>query len=247
MTLILGVIRQDYVWQSSDNRVSIEGKKRDDDSIKHVSLRCPDGSGLLSYAGLAEIKGVTISDWIRKILHGETRTLEQSLILIAEEATKEISDKCELIMLVAAFSNKETWLYQISNVQGQNWTSIDKKFSITKTPITEPVCYALGSGRSHISKEDMSLLEKTKRIHPRKTEEFLNLLIGINGRTAKRDSEQVSESCVAVVMPAKGEPFSGIVYDPNKQSKKIRTIPLVLFGIDTTDMMSELMGKFPKN
>lgn len=246
MTLILGIIRQDYVWQSSDNRVSVNGKRRDDDSIKHVSLRCSDGTGLLSYTGLAEIEGMTISDWIRKLLHGETRTLEQSLVLITQEATKEVSDKHELIILIGTFVNKSAWLYQISNVQGRNWRSIDKTFSITKTLITKPECYALGSGRYRISSEDMALLEKIKHKHPRKPEDFLNVLIGINERTAKHDIEKVGESCVAVAMPAKGEPFSGIIHDPNKLSKKIRTIPLVLFGIDTTDMMSDLMSKSAK-
>lgn len=110
MTLILGIIRKDYVWQSSDNRISVNKKRRDDDSIKHVSLRCPDGAGLLSYAGLAEIKGMMTSDWIRKLLHGQTRTLEQSLVLITEEATKEVSDKCELIMLIGAFTNNTACL-----------------------------------------------------------------------------------------------------------------------------------------
>lgn len=106
-----------------------------------------------------------------------------------------------------------------------------------------PACYALGSGRYDITSKDMALLEKIKHKHPKNPEQFLNVLIGINERTAKYDSEQVSESCVAVAMPAKGEPLSGIIHDPNKLSKKIRTIPLVLFGIDTTDMMSGLMNK----
>ena len=71
MTLNLTIVNSWGIWQCSDGRlVDLSTRKVTDDySVKHVTLRCPDGVALIAYAGIGRMdKDVEISDWIREIL-----------------------------------------------------------------------------------------------------------------------------------------------------------------------------------
>ena len=56
MTLTMTIVAPWGVWQCADHRlVWIEGGKateREDVSVKHLAIRCPDGVALISYSGL---------------------------------------------------------------------------------------------------------------------------------------------------------------------------------------------------
>src|SRR6266567_527499 len=84
MTLNLTIVNPWGIWQCSDHRLTdtVTGKLVDDYSIKHVILRCPDGAALLAYAGAGRINSLDLSDWLREILRGESRTLDQTCIHI---------------------------------------------------------------------------------------------------------------------------------------------------------------------
>jgi hypothetical protein len=49
LTQTITLIADHGIWQSSDMRTSIGGVTKDDYSIKHVTVNCPDGVALLSY------------------------------------------------------------------------------------------------------------------------------------------------------------------------------------------------------
>src|SRR4030042_2507452 len=91
MTLNITIVAPWGIWQCSDHRVSIIqcGKivKKDDNSMKHIAVSCRDGTALISYAGLAEIEGLHISDLLRELLRGQSRSLDETLIFIREQAT----------------------------------------------------------------------------------------------------------------------------------------------------------------
>ena len=95
------------------------GRIVDDDVVKHVFLRCSDGAALLAYAGIGRLSGVEISDWIRETLRGESRTLDQSLILLRENATRDLGPQLKGRMhhmfSIGAFLNGVPWFVQIRN------------------------------------------------------------------------------------------------------------------------------------
>ena len=92
MTLNLILINQSGIWQSSDLRLidPRTGYLMDDFSVKHVTLRCTDGTAVVAYTGVGSVGGVHISDWVRQILRGESRTVDQSLIFLRERATEDL-------------------------------------------------------------------------------------------------------------------------------------------------------------
>src|SRR4051794_4115793 len=97
MTLILTIVAPWGVWQSSDHRLTdvqpggrIVGA-RPNYSIKHVTIRCNDGGALVGYTGLGRVNGADVSDWLRRQLRGESRSLDETLILIRERADKYLA------------------------------------------------------------------------------------------------------------------------------------------------------------
>jgi hypothetical protein len=245
MTLIQGIIRQNHSWLCTDNRVSVNNKFRDDNHVKHVGIKCPDGTALLAYTGLAELLDSTkISDWVRSVIRGEIRNVEQTIHFIAESATKEISNYYPLIFVVSAFINKKAYLFEVKNVKDRNsLQSPLKEFTILKTSVDKSLYFSAGSGSGSISSSERLRIAKIIGKPPRKIKDFQNLLITINQKVSKADKERVSESCVAVDMPMSGEPVNSVVKNAGGEV----VVPFVIFGVDMTGTMEVLSRGLSKN
>lgn len=239
MTLIQGIIRPDHAWLCTDNRVSVNNKFRDDNNVKYVGIKCPDGTALLAYTGLAELKDDTkTSDWVRSIIRGETRNVEQTIQFIKESAEIEIGDYYPLIFVITAFIKNNPYLYEVKNVKDRNsLTSPLKKFSILKFPVDKPLYYSSGSGSGFISISERQRLAKIINKNPRNIKDFQGLLISVNQKISKLDKQRISESCIAVDMPITGEPVNSMV----KGMTNDVSVPFVIFGIDMTGTMEILL------
>ncbi len=248
MTFIQGIIRPDHIWIGTDNRVSTNNKFKNDDHVKYVGIRCSNGTALLSYTGRAELSdGTKMSDWVRSVIRGENRDVESTVLVISDSANKEFGNYSPLPVLVsviAAFVNSKAILYQIANIADKNsWDKPLHHFSILKVPVDKPLYYAAGGGSFSITDGEKERLRKIIAKKPRSSKDFLNLLIEVNKQVAHKDKERVSPSCIAVEMPAKGEPINTV--GNGSQHISPAAIPFVLFGIDTTEMMQSTVSLLP--
>jgi hypothetical protein len=97
VTLTMTIVAPWGVWQSADHRlVWIERGKateREDVSVKHLAIRCPDGVALISYSGLGALdRKLHVSDWMRELVRGENRrTIDGTLIRIGEAVTSGLA------------------------------------------------------------------------------------------------------------------------------------------------------------
>src|SRR5712691_6613249 len=143
MTLNLTIVNTWGIWQCSDHRLvdPATGELVDNYSIKHVILRCPDGAALLAYAGAGRIGSLDLSDWIRETLRGESRTLDQSFILIRENATRDLAPLLRArgihhMFSIGVFLAGRPWVVQIRNFTAQagvlNGTTLDHFETVAK-------------------------------------------------------------------------------------------------------------------
>ncbi len=146
--------------------------------------------------------------------------------------------------MIAAFVNGKAILYQIANIAGKHsWNKPLNHFSLLKMLVDTSLYYAAGTGSSYITNGERERLGNIAAKKPRSPQEFLNLLIEVNRKVAHKDKERVSMSCIAVDMPAKGEPVHTV--SNGTQHISPADIPFVLFGIDTTEMTQLNVSRMP--
>src|SRR5438445_10999729 len=124
MTLNLTIVNYSGAWQSADHRITDlkDGRKLDDESMKIVISRCRDGSFLLAYAGIGtmDIRGdiITLSEWLREIMRGKLRTVDESMTFISDAATQDIGQPLTQhrhLFSVAPFMQTRPWAFQTRN------------------------------------------------------------------------------------------------------------------------------------
>ena len=79
VTLTMTIVAPWGVWQCADHRlVWIERGKatdREDFSVKHLAIRCPDGVAPISYSGIGALdRKLHVSDWMRELIRGREPT-----------------------------------------------------------------------------------------------------------------------------------------------------------------------------
>lgn len=257
MTLIITAIKNETIWQSSDNRISIKrlGQKpvfRDDNSIKHVTIECPNGTALLAWTGLAELpdyKRTKTSDWISEILRGETRNLNTTLEQIRHKASEEIGDYAFLLFSIAAFLDNKPYYYEITNGDGEKWQTkpLNKVFTLFTKEISKPEAHIGGGAMHHISRKDQDLLRRMLTVDG-KPEDFGNILAGVNKRTSVHCDychKTVSSSCVTVYIQNMKEPVVRTTVTHLGESRIEKSlIPYVIRGVDTVEYMKGMMEVF---
>src|SRR6266536_320977 len=87
------------VWQCSDQRAAwvvrnqrtgeLTVIRTDDSSVKHIQFQCRDGAALLAYSGLSTVGTDDFSDWLRRLLRGQSRTVAETLIRIRAPAARQ--------------------------------------------------------------------------------------------------------------------------------------------------------------
>ena len=246
MTLNMTIVAPWGIWQSADRRLTnpSTGKVEDDASIKHVAVRCSDGTALITYTGIGRVHDVPTSDWIRHLIRGENRTVDQTLIMIREAATSTfpaIAPGFELTFNIGAFLGKRPWAAVITNRQLNG--SVQTRFETSAIQVDQhnPGVMITGT-RLAVSAADSSLLTKAARNKPKRTRFYHELLAGVNLRASSHPTygRLISPTCITVHMPAKGEPVNFRSHDPTAAATNQRGggIPIVLFGIDMTEISS---------
>jgi len=246
MTLNLTVVNAWGIWQCSDHRLvdPATGKVGDNRSIKHVILRCPDGAALLAYAGAGRVGGVDLSDWIRETLRGETRTLDQSFILIRDNATRDLapllrSQGIYHMFSIGAFVVGRPWIVEIRNfvhTDGQRGAILDH-FEMAAKEITDAGQGFVFGDPHAITRADQDKLIALATRKPRRPKEFRDLLASMNRRAAGTASgkKTVSVGCVTSYLPPAGEPVESEFHN-EAGAPPPPLVPVVVFGIDMTDI-----------
>jgi len=251
MTLNLVLVAPWGIWQSSDHRLidPRTGELVDDYSIKHVSVSCADGTALITYTGIGSVKGIHISDWLRGVLRGKSRSLDDSFILIKELATRWISPisagKYHLVFNVGAFLTGNAWLVQIGNHQlAADWRSLPPtpEFHTSAKRIEHEPIAVISGARDAVHQKDTALLARVVRRRPKKPTDFHGLLAGINRRASEhpQQGKWITPACVTAHMPPAGEPIETKMH--GWESGEDRTVPIVFRGIDLTDS-SQLLSE----
>lgn len=251
MTLNITAFSKWGIWQVSDHRLTDPNTRKmiDDNSVKHVGLRCRDGFAILAYAGVGKVHGVEISDWIREILRGESRTLDGNLIYLREKSTEDLGPlldrKTRHMFSIAAILGGKSWIVQIRNFDCNKSGILGppkREFATVAQPV-EVLPQVFVFGAPTISIQEMNRIKKAIEHKPDRPENISNLLAKINEKASNhpRNGYLVSPSCLTTYMPPTGEPTSSKFHGREKGSKVI-VVPLLLFGIDTTEIMRDLIN-----
>lgn len=249
MTLNITIVAQWGIWQCSDHRLTnpITGRLVEDDSVKHVAFRFPDGGALLAYSGIGSVAGISISDWVREVLRGETRSLDNTFIYLREQATRSIGPfvqgKYHHVFSIGAFLQGHPWIIQIRNFVSKTpdvigpplGEFITVAFEIKEKPL---VCVS-GEHRS-LGQKDSDELAKIASNHPRKADEFHNLLAKYNKKASQHRiyGKVISPTCATSFMPPEAGPINSKFHQGGTNQGKNLTLPMLLFGIDLTEISS---------
>jgi hypothetical protein len=244
VTLNLTLINWHGAWQCSDHRVSIEGRPVDDIATRHVVLRCRDGAALVAYAGAGRKGDHEPYEWMTAILHGDDRTLDESLILLRDAATRDLGPNAASagirhMFTVAAFFRGTPWLLQIRNFQDlASPPRTNFESSSRQVPEGGGAVSSCGSSLA-VSLEGRKLLEGVAQMRPRKTEDFHGLLYAINRRAAQSPASRgtVSLACSTTFLTPDGERWESFSYDDSGKRRSDPVYPAVNQGVDSAHSM----------
>ncbi len=219
----------------------------DDYSIKHVILRCPDGAALLAYAGAGRINSLDLSDWLREILRGESRTLDQTCIHIRENATRDLAPllrapNIQHMFSIGAFLQGRPWVVQIRNFDPLAGGIILNHFDTVAKEISHAgQGFIFGGDPGAVVPSDQKRLMTIAAKKPRHPKDFRKLLASINYRAAaSKAGRSISRGCVTSYIPPAGEPFESEFHNTTGGPRSM-IVPMLLFGIDLTEIQRTLM------
>jgi hypothetical protein len=207
MTLTITMIRPEGIWQSADNRVTIDGQLIDDERPKQLHVICPPLPGgpqlLLAFTGLARLPdGTPTIQWARETLRGEQRFIMPMLEHLRDRLSRDVgrSHLWENLLIFSGgiFEGDKRFYVEIRNVELKTWKP-KREFDFIVCEVVEPMVFIAGSGQVAVSKEDWDLLRTQSRVRPAKWENHLGLLAAVNRRTAagKKSMKSVSPWCSA--------------------------------------------------
>ena len=246
MTFTVTIINDHGVWQSSDFRLldPSNGTCADEFSIKQMDFVCKDGCFSITYAGVGRVFDIHLTDWMRKLTRGESRTVDETLVMIRESATQDLAPvllkarprPIEHAFCIGAFVAGTPWAVNIVN------SRMDGIVLPHFETIGQRVPQGLGGFMAwprYASDKDMALLQRLCGKKPRKSHEFFEILARVNRRVSSRNVSRgsVSEHCVTTFMPPAGHGMQTKYHYMPKNAPSI-TKPVQLFGIDLTEMLS---------
>ena len=250
MTLTMTIVAPWGVWQCSDHRVTWikRGKpiRTEDDSFKHIQVSCGDGVALITYSGLGAIDNdIHISDWTRRLLRGQSLTVDQSLIRIREEATAKLGRRAadagiHHAFLVGAFLQRRPWLVAIWNMQWPPGSPpLDHFETQAVSAEEEPRLLVFGSGGDAITDDDRTLLKRITQRRPKRPEDYSQLLAAIH-RRAKHSKHSkrrtISEQCTTTFMPPSGDGIQTNIHWTPPGKPLFPVVPSLLYGVDLTEL-----------
>jgi hypothetical protein len=167
VTLNMTIVAPWGIWQCSDHRVTdlqqdartkiwkVTGTR--DHSMKSIEVRCHDGAAVITYCGLGKLHPKSdddISDWVRRLIRNENRTVDQTLAHICDGATRQLalparSVETEHTFSVGAFVRGLPKVVTITNSPLAPSGRIPlQHFEIRPFPSSEPLVTGSGGMRS---------------------------------------------------------------------------------------------------
>lgn len=256
MTLNLTLITPSGAWQCADHRLTDprSGRPIDDYTHKHLSLRCPDGSALITFAGAGRVGDIDVVQWLREVLRGESGTVDQSLIHLRNAATRDlgpiVGGRLPHMFSVAAFLGGRPWIAQIRNfkgVDGQPSGPFLREFeTIAKHLERGGHAWSIYGAYDAVSAKDVALLIHASQRRPRLPDDYHGLLAAVNRRTAHSSLSRgtVSPHCTTHFVPPTGDPFSTKFHAEGSARGLRTTAPMLLFGIDVGELMDAAFQTF---
>jgi len=255
MTLVISLVTEYGAWASLDHRLTEfpDGRLITDSSVKHVILRCCDGCALVSYTGLGRVGRIDLSRWIREVLRGESRTVDESLIDLREQATARIGLPAKRLdvahlFLAGAFIDGQPWAAEIRNFRsatGLTPGGIQPVFETAAMHAGEPMLAVGGAGRDAILDSDRKLLARIRKRRPSRPEDYMTVLGAVSRRAAESRhpaAQTVSRSCTVVFIPPSGNGVKKEWYGPEEgRSLAPNGFSHLLFGIDLDESASEMI------
>lgn len=257
VTLVLGLIRQEGVYACVDHRLTHTRARRvaDDAATKHVIVHYPPmrvgPRAVITYTGNAFAPDGTRTDiWIRNILGGGVQeAIGTSMNRIHEGLINDFGPAGKgLIVNVLAIDGDHRYFGGFSNIKAarpDGSASIESTFGYSMKEETEPYWFANGSGAFTLQAENdlvdrMQGLVETAPADPR---EHMDVLALVNRRVAEHEPT-VSPHSSAVFQPPPHSELGpiGWTYTEGEESVPLH-LPLILCGIDTTDMSAEVAGR----
>jgi hypothetical protein len=233
-------------------RTSIGGAPKDDFSFKHVIVKCPDGDAVLSYAGAGSIpvagKYVDISDWVRQILRGPARRLDETFIYLRERATEDLGKllserRIAHMFTGAAFLDGVPWVLQIRNFPEWRSGAAPKIEPVFQTSVGKiPPGNRLITYWPPLQPSEHQRLTRLSPKRPRHWKEVSKLLASVNLQVAKRKPSTVSRHCVVTYLANPKDLKDGVHTEFCNGDRQIRPFfpACICLGIDMTDI-SRLM------
>jgi hypothetical protein len=258
MTLNITIVAPWGIWQCSDLRLTRwpRGDIVDDYSIKHVTARCTDGTALISYTGLGRVGQYSVSDWLRRTLRGESRTVDDTLSFIREKATSRLGRNAASLgirhtFIVGAFLAGRPWAAAITNMSPDRPLERPptRTFNTSALMVGEdyrPMAFVTGA-REAVAPEDMTLLDRISTRWPKRPIDYRRLMAEINRRASKQRpfGKLISEACVTAYIPPAGEPFEHETHWWGLTRPSVeRQVPSLLFGIDLTELNQVMITNF---
>jgi hypothetical protein len=198
---------------------------------------------------------IHVSDWLRRLIRGESRTLDETLIRIREAATAELAGPAaaagiEHTFLVGAFLQRRPCAVAITNMGLPPGPPPRDHFLTEAVSADEtPRLMVVGAGRNAILKEDRELLKRIRHYRPKRPQDFSQVLADIH-RRAKHSNHParhtISEGCLTAHMwpSGRGHGIKAHWFKPDPASgKRLPVPPHVYSGIDMTELMDHVMRR----
>lgn len=235
------------VWQCSDRRITVfeRGKATeilDNESIKHVSVVCTDGTALVAYSGLGYTldRKQHVSEWVADSLVGEPYGLRDLLTRVREAATTDFGQALARHGVRHDFwiggfqgtgedNDPKPWYAQISNHRPD--TTVQPGFEVRAMMATAPLV-AGGGQLKAVLPEDWRQIRQAISSNPR-PEDMCQLLAFANRRAAeggRPGAALVSRECVSAYLLPKNNIHAARIFHWQNRPVEQSALPAVVFG-----------------
>ncbi len=253
MTLNITVLTHSKIYQSSDFRLSIDGRPSDNSSAKSVMLTYQSWICFVTYTGLGEWDTRYISDWIAKWLTGiKDLTMVELANLLANKGTKLLDSvyyatgkRIRHTFTLAGFDGGDVVVFVVSNFEscfGEIRNTPDNKLKVSSRKLrnVKKARIIVTGCKDAVPINDRRVLSSLAAKYSMDSGRIRRRIEALNANAASLPNfrDLVSKDCVVISFSSDG---SGIL-QLNLAAEEVPTVfPHISFGTDTTQMMVDAM------
>jgi hypothetical protein len=232
------------------------GKPETETSTKQFVFKTADGIAVVSYSGIGRLDtGDHVSDLLVRLLRGESRTLDETLLAVRGFSNERIAPvawrtRIHHMFLVGALLNRQPWAAVIGNLElvrlGYPKNEVRLRQTFETSALHVPKGVALRAGRfDAVTPEDVAKLMRAASRRPSSPKHYADLLANVSGRTARKNPGHISEECHVVYLPVtpppQGPEWRLYRYGWGRELPPEADPRFLLFGLDTTSFMRRFM------